>query len=155
MGTIKDIGALDPGFQSYANAFIAELHRNGVIFRIDETLRTPEVQEAYWLQSRAPLAEVNAARSRAGLSLLRESENKTTVTWTRDSVHFTGKAIDIVPLIRDEQRGWVVPWDYVKYAKIWLEMGKIGRSVGLEWGGEWPPFNSAGVGKDPPHYQKV
>jgi hypothetical protein len=153
--TIKDIGALDLGFQPYANAFIDELHRNGVIFRIDETLRTPEVQNAYWLQSRAPLAEVNAARSRAGLYLLDEKENKTTVTWTRDSVHFTGKAIDIVPLIRDEKRGWVVPWDYVRYARIWLEMGKIGRSIGLEWGGEWTPLNGTGVGKDPPHYQRV
>lgn len=154
MGIIKDLDKLDSGFRPYADAFIAELHRNGVVFRVEETLRTPEVQEAYWLQGRAPLGEVNKARKRAGLYLLSEAESKSIVTWTRDSVHFTGRAIDIVPLVKDEQRGWIVPWNYARYVRIWTEMGKIGKAVGLEWGGDWTPIQG-GIGKDPPHYQRA
>jgi hypothetical protein len=154
MGVIKDLNALDSGFRKIVDYFIDELNQNDILFRVDETLRTKAVQEAYWLQGRAPLAEVNAARSNAGLYLLVESENRRQVTWTHDSPHFTGKAVDIVPLVKTE-KGVIVPWDYVKYVGVWLAMGKIGMKYGLEWGGTWTPLNSAGLGKDPPHYQKV
>jgi hypothetical protein len=154
MGVIKSLDALEPGFRVFVDAFLDELYDSGKLFRIEETLRTKEVQEAYWLQGRAPLEQVNAARAGAGLYLLTEKENLRLVTWTHDSVHFTGRAIDIVPLVKT-LGGVVVPWDYVKYADVWKSVGQIGIRHGLEWGGTWVPLNSGGVGKDPPHYQRA
>jgi peptidoglycan L-alanyl-D-glutamate endopeptidase CwlK len=154
MPVIRTIDALDPGFRPLALEFIHRLADAGIPFRIEETLRTRDVQEAYWLQSRAPLDGVNAARKKAGLYLLEEKENKVTVTWTRESVHFTGRAIDLVPLLSREDGSFFVPWDYVAYAGIWKRMGEIGQGLGLEWGGVWAPLIGGVIGKDPPHYQK-
>jgi hypothetical protein len=153
MGIIRNIDALDPSFKPLAVELIQRLSLAGIHHRIDETVRTKEVQEAYYLQSRATLAEVNEARKKAGIYLLTEAENKTTVTWTRESVHLKGLAIDIVPLLVSDEGKYFVPWDYEKYAASWLAIGKISLKLGLDWGGTWPPINKAGLGKDCPHHQ--
>lgn len=153
MAIIRSLDALDPGFRPLAVEFIRRLAAADIPHRVDETLRTGDVQEAYWLQGRAPLAEVNAAREKAGLYLLTGAENRTTVTWTRESVHFTGRAVDVVPLLSRGDGRFFVPWDYAAYAGIWRQMGEIGKSLGLEWGGDWPPLIGGVIGKDPPHYQ--
>jgi hypothetical protein len=155
MAIIRSLDALNHGFRPLAVEFVRRLAAADIPYRIDETLRTADVQEAYWLQSRAPLAEVNAARKKAGLYLLTEAENRVTVTWTRESVHLKGEALDVVPLLGRGDGRFFVPWDYLPYAGIWLQMGKIGRSLGLEWGGAWPPLTGGVIGKDPPHYQKA
>ena len=85
MPVIRSLDALSHGFRPLAVEFVRLLAAADVQYRIDETLRTGEVQEAYWLQSRAPLGEVNAARKKAGLYLLTEAENRVTVTWTREA----------------------------------------------------------------------
>jgi hypothetical protein len=153
MAIIRSVDALDPGFRPLAVEFVRSLAGADIPYRIDETLRTAAVQEAYWLQGRAPLGEVNAARRHAGLYLLTEAENRIVVTWTRESAHLRGEAIDVVPLLSRGDGRFYVPWDYAAWAGIWLQMGAIGQGLGLEWGGSWPPL-AGGIGKDPPHYQK-
>jgi len=155
MPIIKSIDMLDPTFRPLIVEFTMRLADKGIAYRIDETLRTREVQDAYFVQGRAPLAEVNHLRSKAGLYLLTEKENQTIVTWTRESAHFTGCAADIVPVCSKDDGKIFVPWDYVAYAGVWHRMGKIGMETGLEWGGAWEPLNPGGLGKDPPHYQKA
>jgi hypothetical protein len=154
MAIIRSTDALAPAFRPLALEFLRRLAAADVQYRIEETLRTQDVQEAYWLQSRAPLEEVNAAREKAGLYLLTEAENRVTVTWTRESAHFTGRAIDVVPLLGRGDGRFFVPWDYAAYAGIWGRMGEIGMGLGLDWGGSWPPLIGGKIGKDPPHYQK-
>jgi hypothetical protein len=85
---------------------------------------------------------------------LTEAENRVTVTWTRESAHLAGEAIDAVPLLTRPDGRFFVPWDYAAYARIWQQMGNIGLRLGLEWGGSWPPFTGGLIGRDPPHYQK-
>jgi hypothetical protein len=153
MGIIRNIDALDPSFRPIATELIQRLALAGIHYRIDETLRTEAVQKAYYLQSRLSLAEVNQARREAGLYLLTEAENKTTVTWTLDSVHLKGLAIDIVPLLANDAGKFFVPWDYERYADSWMAIGKISLELGLNWGGTWPPISMAGLGKDCPHHQ--
>jgi peptidoglycan L-alanyl-D-glutamate endopeptidase CwlK len=155
MAIIRSIDALSLSFRPLAVEFLRRLSSLGVQYRVDETLRTADVQEAYWLQGRAPLAEVNAARKKAGLYLLTEAESRVVVTWTRDSAHLRGEAIDVVPLLSREDGRFFVPWEYAAYAGIWLHLGELGRGLGLDWGGDWPPLIDGVIGKDPPHYQKA
>jgi hypothetical protein len=152
MGIIRNIDALDPPFRPLAAELVRRLGLAGIHYRIDETLRTKEVQEAYYLQGRAPLAEVNAARGKAGLYLLTGAENKRAVTWTRDSAHLKGLAVDIVPVLVNGEGKYFVPWDYARYPADGLAIGKISLELGLDWGGTWPPIK-AGLGWDCPHHQ--
>lgn len=59
------------------------------------------------------------------------------VTYARpgESFHNYGVAFDVV----DRNHGYDIDWE---------ELGKIGESIGLEWGGRWP-----GKKKDNPHFQ--
>jgi peptidoglycan L-alanyl-D-glutamate endopeptidase CwlK len=144
------IDLLAPEARPCFDLFLRKLDAEGLRYTVTETLRTREVQEAYYAQGRKPLGEINALRKRAGLYLLREAEGKRIVTRTMNSVHFTGKAADIVPVI-----GGVIPWNIAsrETAGLWLAFGRLGREAGLEWGGSWPPFDRYGIGWDAPHYQ--
>jgi peptidoglycan L-alanyl-D-glutamate endopeptidase CwlK len=155
MAIIRSIDALSLSFRPLAVELLRRFAVEGVPYRVDETLRTADTQEAYFLQGRAPLEEVNAARKKAELCLLTEAESRVVVTWTRDSAHLRGEAIDVVPLLSRPDGRFFVPWDYAAYAGIWLQMGDMGRSLGLDWGGDWPPLTGGVIGRDPPHYQKA
>ena len=63
------------------------------------------------------------------------------VTQTRNSMHTKGMAIDIAQL---DDRGNIT---YNTQPDFWDRMGAIGRSLGLNWGGDWSSF------KDRPHFQ--
>jgi peptidoglycan L-alanyl-D-glutamate endopeptidase CwlK len=131
--------------------FIERLKEAGLNYTIVETLRTLAVHKAYWAQGREPLAAVNKKRTLAGLWLIDEAENKKIITQTMKSTHLDGKALDVAPLMPDGK----IPWNITtqEIADLWKQFGEIGRSVGLEWGGEWKPLDRLGIGWDPPHYQ--
>jgi peptidoglycan L-alanyl-D-glutamate endopeptidase CwlK len=140
---------LIPGVQRYFEDFINNLDKTGVRYSILETLRTKEVQEAYFAQGRRPLDEINDLRKKAGLWVIGEAEGKRIITKTMESVHLTGRAADIVPVIDGK-----IPWNITKdNAELWLMFGKLGQEAGLEWGGTWKPLNQFGIGWDAPHYQ--
>lgn len=58
------------------------------------------------------------------------------VSWTKNSKHLTGDAIDIVPYavfqINGEDK---LQWD--SDHPVWLKVGGIGEALGLRWGGRW------------------
>lgn len=56
-------------------------------------------------------------------------------------LHTQGFAIDIV--FKNEKDKWT--WDAPE--KDWIKLGKIGKDLGLEWGGDWSKFI------DRPHFQ--
>jgi peptidoglycan L-alanyl-D-glutamate endopeptidase CwlK len=145
------IQKLDPRVIPYFEKFLVELDDKKYLYSIVETLRTIEIQAAYYSQGRKPLEEVNTLRKIAGLYLIKESENKI-ITNTMDSLHLKGLAADIVPVINDR-----IPWNIntPEIANLYKEFGRIGMSVGLEWGGNWKPFDSYGIGWDAPHYQRI
>jgi peptidoglycan L-alanyl-D-glutamate endopeptidase CwlK len=142
---------LKPEVRPYFEDFISRLEKEGLRYSILETLRTIEVQEAYYAQGRRPLAEINELRKKAGLYLLGAEEGNRTITDTMESVHLIGLAADIVPVI-----GGKIPWIIDKdNAEFWLTFGRLGQEAGLEWGGTWPKFNEFGIGWDAPHYQRL
>lgn len=58
------------------------------------------------------------------------------VSWTLDSKHLTGRAIDLAPydsyLLHGSDK---LKWDPTDPA--WQKIGEIGEALGLVWGGRW------------------
>jgi len=103
------------------------------------THRTPAEQDAIWLQGRADLEAVNAARARVGLGSIEAAENRK-VTWTRASQHTVkpARAVDLaVAFDPDGVAGKVKPaieWDD---ERRYRKMGRMAERLGLVWGGSW------------------
>lgn len=53
------------------------------------------------------------------------------VSWTLDSRHLTGDAIDLAPVAVLKEKNWAP--DHPD----WLVIGEIGEKLGLIWGGRW------------------
>ena len=141
-GICKDIGKLSSEAKTRVRPFLAELDAQGIRYAVIETLRPQEIQDVYYMQGREPLEKVNARRKELGLWSLTEAENRRCVTWTRQSKHKDGNAVDIDPLDAKGNIAWNAPFD------VWEKIGVIAEAHGLEWGGRWPDKN-----KDCPHFQ--
>jgi len=146
------IALLKPEARSLFEAFLTALDKNCLRYSIQETLRTAEVQAAYYAQGRENLEEINNLRTIAGLYLLRADEAKKVITRARHSAHQDGLAADIVPVLESGKIPWVITADN---AALWLTFGRLGQEAGLEWGGTWPQLDKYGIGWDYPHYQMV
>jgi hypothetical protein len=145
------INLLIPAVRPFFEAFLASLDKCGLRYSVLETLRTQEVQDAYYAQGREGLEEINRLRKIAGLYLLGADEAKRIVTNTRRSPHQDGIAADIVPVMNNGKIPWTITEEN---AELWLTFGRLGREAGLEWGGAWTPLDKFGIGWDAPHYQK-
>lgn len=72
---------------------------------------------------------------------------ETGVSWTMHSLHLPqppnhlALAFDLVPRAYTNVKGWNPG------GPVWKEMGTYGKSLGLEWGGDWTTT------KDKPHFQ--
>jgi hypothetical protein len=100
---------LSPRFRPLAIELLARLVEHGIHVMIVDTLRTPEEQAA------------NIARG---------------VSWTARSKHLTGDAIDVCPFSVWQLHGPdKLQWDAED--PVWLEVGPMGESLGLRWGGRW------------------
>lgn len=148
MPLITDVGELRPTTAIKVRAFLKECNAKGVPYIIIETRRLPETQMLYYMQGRLDiknnkniLAEYNALRKK--YFLWEVAANAPIITWTLDSKHIDGRAIDIAPA-KDGK-----PWWNADDA-TWYRLGMIGKNNGLVWGGDWPsPKN------DKPHFEDV
>lgn len=77
------------------------------------------------------------------------------VSKVKKSKHQEGLAIDICPSALLHEKGWAPA------SPIWWELGEIGKSIGLRWGGQWSRPAPPPVGKvpkyfwDPGHFEYV
>lgn len=100
---------LAPDVQPRACLFLARLTEAGIHVLIVDTLRTPEEQAA------------NIAKG---------------VSWTTNSKHLTGRAIDVCPYEIYQLHGAdKLEWD--ASAPVWQKIGTIAESTGGRWGGRW------------------
>lgn len=136
----RSVYSLQPDVAEKALAFFAELTEKGILFFTLETLRTKEIQEAYYAQGRRRLGDVNLLRRKAGLWDIGEAENSRKITWTMNSRHLSGRALDIAPRTEDYKILWGAPFEE------WEKIGVIGESHGFEWGGRWEEL-------DLPHFE--
>jgi len=118
--TNNRIAGIHPSVQPFAYAFINKIQAElGKTVRVSSGLRTYAEQDELYERGR--------------------SNNQGRVTNARGgySYHNFGLAIDIV-----EIDGRTAVWD-----GPWEEFGRIGKSLGWEWGGDWSSF------VDKPHFQ--
>jgi hypothetical protein len=105
----RALNDLSPEMRPLAVEFLARLVENGIHVMVIETKRTPEQQ---------------------ALNL------KNGVSWTPNSRHLTGDAIDICPYAFWDLLGPdKLQWDGGD--PIWSKIGAIGEACGLIWGGRW------------------
>ncbi len=101
---------LDPKFRPLAVELLAKLVEAKLPVLIVETRRTPEQQA------------LNVANG---------------VSWVVHSKHQDGLAIDLVPysVYTLAPGGDKLEWDSAHPA--WQTIGRIGKALGLRWGGDW------------------
>ncbi|PHV72197.1 hypothetical protein CS063_01610 [Sporanaerobium hydrogeniformans] len=116
-----DIKELHPKVRELAEKLLVEAKKQGLDAKIIDTYRSPERQDFLYAQGRTkPGAIVTNARGK-----------------DKSSYHNWRLAFDCI------QNSKTDPYNAAFLAKL----GKIGQSLGLEWGGGWSSF------KDAPHFQ--
>lgn len=157
MISLKSIAAMSPDLLVLYKQFEAAMAKAGLPFILTSVARTVKEQAALYCQGRDPLSIVNAMRKAAGMTSIKQADNKK-VTWTLMSKHIIdledgieannwSRAFDIA--ITD---GKIPTWNTkvnVNKNEIpdYEEAGKIGKSIGLVWGGDFKKT------PDYPHFQ--
>ena len=141
-----DITQLKPALQNRVIAALEEMRSDpklkelGVTgIAVSEAIREVAVQMAYYSRSRMAVMDVKAMYKAAGLYAIGDAEAKRAATWTLESKHLKGEAVDLVPT-RNGAYWWSAP------PEVWKRMGEIGEAHKLTWGGRWK--NS-----DTPHFE--
>lgn len=143
----RDLNLLIPEVKK---AFIntqVEAKSYGITIITTSTARTVQCQVALHAQGRYNLTYVNALRQGVGLPPITEKENEKKITWTLKSEHLVNfddndktndlsKAVDFA-IIKNGKAIWVKADVNKNNVNDYLEVGLIGESFGLEWGGRW------------------
>ena len=119
----RSLTELHPKVANLAMSFVQKCDDAGIDLLITSTYRDHESQNELYAQGRTKPGKI-VTNARGGQS------------W-----HQWRCAFDVVPL-----RNGKCVWDSAD--PVWKEVGAIGESVGLEWGGRW-----GGKLKDYPHFQ--
>lgn len=107
------IQTLQPAFQPIAQTLLDQCEAAGIPCNVVQGTRTFAQQQAVYDQGRStPGAIVTKARP-------------------GDSYHQYGLALDIVPQAYESLPEWNPDGPY------WAQIGAIGKSLGLTWGGDW------------------
>lgn len=115
----RSIDTLRPKVRELARRLVAECKKRGFVIRVVRGRRSVAQQEKYYAQGRTkPGLVITSARG--GYSF-----------------HNYGVAFDIRPVEKDEK----------KKKALYREAGRMGKKLGLVWGGDWKRF------PDMPHFQ--
>lgn len=118
--TISKLQELKPEFRVKVEQLMKQGLQKGLRPEIVEAKRSQSRQEELYEQGRTKPGNI--------------------VTWTRNSMHTNGLAVDIAQL---DEKGQIT---YNAKDNFWEEMGRIGKSLNLIWGGDFPK-------QDRPHFQ--
>ena len=112
---------LNPYVAKLAKQFLAAAKKEGIDVLVTSTYRDAESQNAIYAQGRTKPGKI-VTNAKAGQS------------W-----HNYRLAFDVVPIVNGKAM-----WNDLRTFK---RLGQIGKSVGLEWAGDWVSF------KEYPHFQ--
>ena len=127
---MKDITKLHPRLQEKFKLLQKKCAQKGIKIRATECLRTAKEQDALYAKGRtAPGPKVTNASGKDAKSM-----------------HQWGVAVDIV-IDMDADKDRDVDIRDLYNVKLLNVVGKIGESIGLEWGGSWKSI------VDKPHFQ--
>ena len=122
----RKIEDLIPEMQIKAKEFAGKMAEEGIPFMFTCTYRSQEEQDVLYRQGRVAPGKI--------------------VTWTHNSRHTKRDAFDIALLLKGKPV-WDIKIDVDNdHVPDYQEAGKIGGSIGLEWGGNWKR-------PDYPHFQ--
>lgn len=121
----RRLNDLSDRMRPLAVELLARLVEAGIAVMVVDTLRTPAEHA------------INLAN---GTSRIKHSK------------HLDGDAIDVCPYAQFNLHGPdKLQWDTGD--PVWTQIGAIGESLGLRWGGRYRPLNAIGVGWDPGHFE--
>ena len=127
---MRDVTQLHPRLQEKFELLQKKCAQKGITIRATECLRTAKEQDALYAKGRtAPGSKVTNASGKDAKSM-----------------HQWGVAVDIVIDMDADKDGDVDIRDLYN-VKLLNVVGKIGESIGLEWGGSWKSI------VDKPHFQ--
>ena len=127
---MKDVAQLHPRLQEKFKLLQKKCAQKGIKIKATECLRTAKEQDTLYAKGRtAPGAKVTNARGKDAKSM-----------------HQWGVAVDVAIDMDTDKDGDVDIRDLYN-AKLLNVVGKIGQSIGLEWGGSWKSI------VDKPHLQ--
>lgn len=118
----KKLVGVHPLVATKARQLIERAYKVGINIIITQGLRTIEEQNELYAQGRTKTGKI-VTNARGGYSY-----------------HNFGLAFDFAVLNADGSVNWNVD-------EKWKRVGQLGKSLGLEWGGDWKDF------KDYPHFQ--
>ena len=140
------LDGLRPKTKKLCELWIEECRKAGINLVITQTLRSMELQDAYYSQGRDSLDIVNSKRKKVNLPPITEKENKSIITKAKagSSPHNYGLAWDIACIVNGKV-------DY-NNLELYKKCGNIAKTISfegytIEWGGDFPKF------KDYPHFQ--
>ena len=110
----RDLKELHPVVEQKARKFIAAAKKEGIDVLVTSTYRDNESQNALYAQGRSKPGRI-VTNARAGQS------------W-----HNFRCAFDVVPIVNGKAQ-----WNDMR---TFRRLGEIGKSVGLEWAGDWKSF---------------
>ncbi|AKM20737.1 M15 family metallopeptidase [Geobacillus stearothermophilus] len=121
----KRLSGLHPLVADKARALIRKAYEEGIYIIITQGFRTVEEQNRLYALGRTKPGRI-VTNARGGYSY-----------------HNFGLAFDVC--VCNVFKGTLIPsWSL---DRRWFRVGQIGKSLGLEWGGDWKSF------KDYPHFQ--
>lgn len=136
MGVIKDISALQPTVAAAAERALRQLEDRS--YMVTETVREKVTQVIYYCNGRAPVELCDELYAKFGIP---RSPKDQKVTWTLDSRHFDGKAIDVYPM-----KDGKVLWNYSDDPAAWDKIISVFKAEGFSAGADWAQ-------KDYPHFE--
>lgn len=127
----RDITQLHPRLQEIIPKLKSECEKNGIKIAIGECLRTKKEQDDLYAQG----------RTKSG-SIVTNCKGS-----TYSSMHQWGVAFDFYLAMDIDGDGKTSDDAFNNSKKTFEAVGKIGKKLGLEWGGDWKSI------KDRPHFQ--
>lgn len=118
---MSKLDLLKPRVRQLAEKLLVECKKAKLDIVITQTLRTLAEQDRLYAQGRTSKGMI-VTNARGG-----------------DSLHNYGVAFDFCPVIKGR-----AVWSNLG---LFNQVGKLGKRLGLEWGGDWPKF------PDRPHFQ--
>lgn len=128
---MRDINQLHPRLIDKVYELIDLCAKNGITIKIGECLRTKAEQDSLYAQG----------RTKPG-SIVTNCKGS-----TYSSMHQWGVAFDFYLYMDVDRDGKVTDDAFNNSTGLFDKVGKLGQSIGLEWGGSWKSI------KDRPHFQ--
>lgn len=140
--SLRVLSTVDPRMQEIVKRAIT---LSEVDFGVTQGKRTRDEQMRLYGKGRTRQAMINA-----GLNPDYAKPNESRVTWTMNSNHLSGKAVDLVPYVNGK-----LEWDNSGSLGLWPKIAKAMKQAAedlgykMVWGGDWVKT------VDRPHFELV